>query len=118
MLLWEKTYVNEFVNRNAFSKWQCAKENCDLCTTNYFIFQTFNSKKWIRWTRSHAYQFKRHLVWTLVDDSNTMVMVWDDFSCPKGLSVYSARNPSFISEPLTYENMKEVEDATATVWTL
>ena len=41
-----------------------------------------------------------------------MVMVWDDFSCPKGLSVYSARNPSFISEPLTYENMKEVEDAT------
>ena len=53
-----------------------------------------------------------------MDDSNTMVMVWDDFSCPKGLSVYSARNPSFISEPLTYENMKEVEDATATVWTL
>ena len=81
------------------------------------ISQTFNSKR-IRWTRSHTYQFKRHLVWTLVDDSNTMVMVWDDFSCPKGLSVYSARNPSFISEPLTYENMKEVEDATATVWTL
>ena len=47
-----------------------------------------------------------------MDDSNGMVMVWDDFSRPKGLSVYSARNPSFISEPLTYVNMKEVEDAT------
>ena len=42
-----------------------------------------------------------------MDDSSRMVMIWDDFSFPKGLSVHSARNPSFIRELLTYEVMEE-----------
>ena len=88
-----------------------------MCNTILY-FRLLTWREYDEQDHIHTYQFQRHLVWTLVDDSNTMVMVWDDFSCPKGLSVYSARNPSFISEPLTYENMKEVEDATATVWTL
>ena len=34
-------------------------------------------------------------------------MICDEFSYPKGLCVHAERNPSFLSELLTYEVVKE-----------
>ena len=76
----------------------CKRKLC--CEQLFYIFRLLTRREYGKQDHLH--------INSRVDDSSRMVMIWDDFSsCPKGLSVHSARNPSFIRELLTYEVMEE-----------